>query len=206
VPRTLVTTLIARGDVAALPSEVRDVTVLFTDIVGFTARAETMGAAAAAGFLNDHFTLVTACIEAEGGIVDKYIGDAVMAVWGSLEAQTDHPVRAVRAARAIAAAVRADNAGRTPPVRMRIGIHSGPVIVGNIGTSTRMDYTVVGDTVNTAQRLENLASQLLPEADVAILLSQSTASALPCEIVLVPRGEHLLRGRGGPTQVFTFAV
>jgi adenylate cyclase len=206
VPRTLVTTLIARGDVAALPSEIRDVTVLFTDIVGFTARTESMGAAAAARFLNDHFALVTACIEGEGGIVDKYIGDAVMAVWGALEAEPDHAVRAMRAARAIAEALRADNAGRTPPVRMRIGIHSGPVIVGNIGTPTRMNYTVVGDTVNTAQRLENLARDLLPACDVAILLSQSTASALPCDIALVSLGEHQLRGRGGPTQVLTFAV
>lgn len=87
-----------------------------------------------------------------------------------------------------------------------MGIDSGPVIVGNIGTPTRMDYTVVGDTVNTAQRLENFASELLPEADVAILLSQSTASALSCGIALVPLGEHQLRGRGGPTQVFTIAV
>ncbi|HEX6113749.1 MAG TPA: adenylate/guanylate cyclase domain-containing protein [Geminicoccaceae bacterium] len=205
VPRRLVTTLIARGDVAALPSEVRDVTVLFTDIVGFTARTETMGAAAAARFLNDHFALVTACIESEGGIVDKYIGDAVMALWGPLEAQSDHPVRAVRAARAIAGAVRINNAGRMPPVRMRIGIHSGPVIVGNIGTPTRMNYTVVGDTVNTAQRLENLAKDLLPEAEVAIVLSESTASALPCDIGLVPLGTHQLRGRGDPTQVFTLA-
>ena len=87
-----------------------------------------------------------------------------------------------------------------------MGLHSGPAIVGNIGTSTRMDYTAVGDTVNTAQRLENLASELLPDVDVAILLSRSTASVLPCDIALVPLGDHQLRGRGDLVQVFTFSI
>ena len=206
VPRRLVTTLIARGEVVALPSEVREVTVLFTDIVAFTARTETMGAAATAEFLNRHFALVTACIEAEGGIIDKYIGDAVMALWGALETQADHATRAARAARAVARALRADNAGRAPPVRMRIGIHSGPVVVGNIGTPTRMNYTVVGDTVNTAQRLENLAKELLPEAEVAILLSESTARALSCEIPVHPLGTHQLRGIGAAARVFALST
>jgi adenylate cyclase len=207
VPRRLVTTLIARGEVTALPSEVREVSVLFTDIVAFTARTETMGAAATAAFLNHHFALVTACIEAEGGIIDKYIGDAAMALWGALESQADHAARAARAARAIAQAIRADNAGRMPPpIRMRIGIHSGPVVVGNIGTPTRMNYTVVGDTVNTAQRLENLAKELLPDADVAILLSETTASMLPGEIPVIPLGQHQLRGRGGAAKVFAIAT
>jgi adenylate cyclase len=182
------------------------VTVLFTDIVAFTARTETMGAAATAEFLNHHFALVTACIEAENGIIDKYIGDAAMALWGALEPQADHAARAARAARAIALAIRDDNAGRMPPVRMRIGIHSGPVVVGNIGTPTRMNYTVVGDTVNTAQRLENLAKELLPDADVAILLSETTARVLPREISVVPLGTHQLRGIGGAARVFALSV
>jgi adenylate cyclase len=206
VPRRLVTTLIARGKVSALPSEVREVSVLFTDIVAFTARTETMGAAATAEFLNHHFALVTGCIEAEGGIIDKYIGDAVMALWGALETQADHAARAARAASAIVRAIRQDNARRMPPVRMRIGIHSGPVVVGNIGTPTRMNYTVVGDTVNTAQRLENLAKELLPDADVAILLSETTASMLPREIPAIPLGSHQLRGVGGAANVFALAT
>jgi class 3 adenylate cyclase len=206
VPRRLVTTLIARGEVATLPSEMREVTVLFTDIVGFTARTESMGAAATAEFLNHHFALITASIEAEGGIVDKYIGDAVMALWGALETQPGHAVRAARAARAIARAIREDNVGRMPPVRMRIGIHSGPVVVGNIGTPTRMNYTVVGDTVNTAQRLENLAKELLPDADIAILLADTTAHALPPDLPVVPLGTHQLRGLGGLARVFALSI
>jgi adenylate cyclase len=202
VPRRLVTTLIARGEVAALPSESREVTVLFTDIVGFTARTEQLGAQATAAFLNHHFALVTACIEAEGGTIDKYIGDAVMALWGAVEPQPDHALRAVRSAGAIAAALRQDNARSGQAVRLRIGVHTGPVVVGNIGTPTRMNYTVVGDTVNVAQRLEALGKALLPDADVAILVSASTAAALPADVELRSLGDHRLRGMAGTIEIF----
>ena len=144
---------------------------------------------------------MTACIEAEGGIVDKYIGDAVMALWGAIEAQPDHAVRAVRAARAIADVLANDNAGRERPVRLRIGLHSGPVVVGNIGTATRMNYTVVGDTVNTAQRLEALAKELLPDAEVAILMSAATVARCPLRSATVSLGRHTLRGHGAAIEV-----
>ncbi|MGH6895348.1 MAG: adenylate/guanylate cyclase domain-containing protein [Geminicoccaceae bacterium] len=206
VPRKLVLALIARGDLGALPSETREITVLFTDVVGFTARTESLGAAATAEFLNRHFGLITACIEAEGGIVDKYIGDAVMALWGAVEPQVDHAVRAVRSASAIAAALREDNARRRQKIRMRIGVHTGPVVVGNIGTPTRMNYTVVGDTVNIAQRLETLGKALLPDTDVAILLSASTAAALPADVEVRSLGAHQLRGIGGTTEIFALSA
>jgi adenylate cyclase len=205
MPKSLVLRLIARGEVEAVPVE-RTVTVLFTDVVGFTARTEQLGAAATAAFLNEHFSLLTACIEAEGGTIDKYIGDAVMALWGALEPQPDHALRAARAARAIAAALHADNAGRAQPVRLRMGLHTGPVVVGNIGTATRMSYTVVGDTVNAAQRLEALAKDLVPEAEVAILLSAATAAGLPEEIATTSLGHHALRGRGAATEVFALCT
>lgn len=201
MPKSLVLRLIARGEVEAQPVE-RTVTVLFTDVVGFTARTEQLGAAATAEFLNQHFSLLTTAIEAEGGTVDKYVGDAVMALWGALEPEPDHALRAVRAARAIAAALHADNAGREAHVRLRIGLHSGPVVVGNIGTATRMSYTVVGDTVNIAQRLEQLAKELLPDVEVAILLSAATAAFLPPEFATTSLGRHALRGRGAATEVF----
>lgn len=206
VPRNLVLGLLDRGDVAALPSENREVTVLFTDIAGFTARTEQLGARETADFLNHHFGMLIACIEAEGGTVDKFIGDAVMALWGAVEVQPDHAVRATRAARAIAAAIRQDNLGVDQPVRVRLGLHSGPVVVGNIGTPTRMNYTVVGDTVNIAQRLEGLAKTVCPEAEVAILMSADTAAALPPDTPVTAVGSHQLRGRGSPTEVFTLAV
>ena len=206
VPKPIVQSLIGRGGTASLISERREVTVLFTDIVEFTLRTADMSAEHTAEFLNHHFSVVTACIEAEGGIVDKYIGDAVMAVWGAVELQTDHAARAVRSASAIAAALREDNARRRQQVSVRIGVHTGPVVVGNIGTPTRMNYTVVGDTVNIAQRLEVLGKTLLPDADVAILLSASTAAALPADLEVRSLGAHQLRGVGGATEVFALSV
>ena len=205
VPHDLLRHLLARGDPAAIASETREVTILFTDIVGFTGRTEQLGAQQTADFLNQHFALVSHCIEAEGGTIDKYIGDASMAFWNAAESQPDHAARAVRAARAIRAALGADNAGRQRPVRVRIGVHSGPVVVGNIGSATRMNYTVVGDTVNTANRLEGLGRELLPDAEVAVLLSAATVAELPADLPVVSLGCRVLRGREAPTEVFTLA-
>jgi adenylate cyclase len=206
VPRKLVLALIARGDLSALPSETREVTVLFTDIVGFTERTTSWSAERTAEFLNHHLGVLTACIESEGGMVDKFIGDAVMALWNAIDDQPDHAVRAAHAALAIAAAMREDNTEREVPVRLRIGLHSGPVVVGNIGTSTRMNYTVVGDTVNVAQRLEGLAKELRPDAELAILLSAATAAALPRDLSVASLGWHQLRGRSDTTEVFALEV
>jgi adenylate cyclase len=205
VPRDLIRHLLARGDPAAIASETREITVMFTDIVGFTSRTERLSAQDTATFLNRHFALVSRCIEAEGGTIDKYIGDASMALWNAAEPQPDHAARAVRAAQAIRTELEADNAGLELPVRLCIGIHSGPVVVGNIGSATRMNYTVVGDTVNTANRLESLGRDLLPDAPVAVLLSAATVAALPPELALVSLGDHALRGRDAPTEVFTLA-
>ncbi len=205
VPRDLVSRLIARGDVSELRSEARIITVLMTDIVGFTSRAEQLGAAETAGFLNRHLALVTGAIEAEGGIVDKYIGDAVMAIWGAIDDEPDHAARATAAAARIRQAIREDNAGTHDPVRLRIGIHSGPVVAGNIGTNTRMNYTVIGDTVNIAQRLESLGKSLLPDHEIAILLSAETANTVPQSIKLTSLGCQILRGRTQQAEVFTLA-
>jgi adenylate cyclase len=205
VPRDLIRHLLARGDPAAIASETRELTVMFTDIVGFTSRTERLSAQDTATFLNRHFALVSRCIEAEGGTIDKYIGDASMALWNAAEPQPDHATRAVRAARAIQVALDTDNAVQELPVRLCIGVHSGPVVVGNIGSATRMNYTVVGDTVNAANRLESLGRELLPDATVAVLLSAATVAALPKELAVVSLGHHALRGRDAPAEVFTLA-
>lgn len=206
VPKTLVQRLMARGQADALPSELRDVTVLMTDIVGFTARAEKMSAEQTATFLNHHLALVTGCIEAEGGVVDKYMGDAVMALWGALEAEPDQAFRAVSAAMRIAEAMEADNRDGEDPVRVRIGIHRGPVVAGNIGATTRMNYTVVGDTVNMAQRLEALGKSLLPTNETSILISAETADTLGKNIRTRSLGLHSLRGREAEIEIFTPAI
>ena len=98
-------------------------------------------------------------------MIDKYIGDSVMAVWGGLSRMEDHADHAMRAALAIAQVIREDNAVRRaagqPPIRVRIGLHSGPVVVGNIGAPGRVNFTVVGDTVNIAQRFEQLGKEFM---------------------------------------------
>lgn len=203
VPKTLVQRLMTREAADALSSELREVTVLMTDIVDFTHRAETMSAEETASFLNHHLALVTDCIEAEGGVVDKYMGDAVMAHWGALDPEPEQASRAVKAATRIAEAMGLDNLGQDEPVRLRIGIHRGPVVAGNIGATTRMNYTVVGDTVNMAQRLEALGKTLLPEADVAVLLSAETKRSLDRSVETRSLGLHELRGREERVEVFT---
>ncbi len=211
VPKALVLRLMhRRGGEAGFSSEEREVTVMFTDIRGFSRMAEHLGAADTAALLNEHFTRLAACIEAEGGTVDKFIGDSIMAFWGAPEEQPDHAARALRAAHAIARAVHADNRRRAaeglPPIRVRISLHSGPVVVGNIGSESRINYTIVGDTVNVAARIEELASSLQGDAEVIVLASAATAfqgdGAAPLDCV----GGQPLRGRTGTTEVWRVAL
>lgn len=205
VPRRLVARLMAsHGDETA--SDERDLTVMFTDIVGFTGMSETMSASAIKELLNEHFTCLGTAIEAEGGTIDKFIGDALMAFWGAPDRLPAHAAHACRAAQAIAAALAADNRQRRnqgkPPVRIRIGIHTGSAVVGNIGAPGRMNYTVVGDTVNTAQRLEGLGKRMSgDQSDSVILISQATANALDDAFDPVPIGKFELAGKLKPLEV-----
>jgi adenylate cyclase len=177
VPKTLVQRLIARGGENAVPSGEMEVTVMFTDIIGFTAMSERMEPAEVADMLNAHFEIIGNCIEAEGGTLDKYIGDAVMAFWGAPERQEDHAERACRAALRIAEEVDAANTKETshPPIRLKIAVHTGPLLVGNIGARKRMNYTVIGDTVNTCSRIESLCPKFDSGEGSIILVSGDTA-------------------------------
>lgn len=129
-----------------------------------------------------------------------------MAFWGAPESQLDHATRAFRAALAIAHAVAEDNAARAkvcmPPVTVRIGIHTGAVIVGNIGAPGRMNYTVVGDTVNIAQRLESLARDFADRGAVVALASEATVQAIGDRRVGTPLGTQHLRGRKTPIKLY----
>ena len=139
VPRTLVTRLVKEGRVGS-GSEERVLAIMFTDIVSFTSTCERMSATEVAAFINQHLSLVSACVEKEGGTIDKFIGDAVMAFWGA-PGRIDNPAEAAcRAAIAIQRAIATDNKRRIgeglEPVRIRIGIHLGPVVVDDIGAPT----------------------------------------------------------------------
>ncbi len=137
--------------------ERRPTTVLFSDIRGFTAMAESMGPDAIAQALSEYFTDMVDVIFEYGGTLDKFMGDAIMALWGAPRAQLDDPDRALRAAVEMQVAVarlnqRWAHEGK-PPIRVGIGINHGEVFAGNIGSLRRLDYTVIGDAVNVAARL-----------------------------------------------------
>ena len=206
VPRRLVTRLVREGVGGEVESGERELTVMFTDIVGFTAMSEQLPAGEVADFLNRHFTLLARCVEAEDGTIDKFIGDALMAFWGAPDRQEDHARRACRAASAVAKAIEADNTARAAagldPVRLRVGLHTGPVVVGNIGAPGRINYTIVGDTVNTCQRLESLGRQVDTTDAVTVLLSETTARAVEGNVTLEPVGQFEVKGRMQKIQAY----
>lgn len=210
VPQRLVRRLMELGEDAVV-SRRADLTVMFTDIAGFTPQAEHLPEHETAALLNHHFALIGACIEREHGIIDKYIGDSVMAVWGQLSGSPDHAGAAIRAALAIAGVIREDNQMRIAdgksPIRLRIGLHSGSAVVGNIGAPGRVNFTVVGDTVNVAQRFEQLGKVYMrPEDDIVVLVSGATIAAVKDRealgIALPPPELRRVRGHAQPVEVY----
>lgn len=200
VPKSLVARLIKEKRVGAGIEE-RELAIMFTDVVGFTPTCATLSAAEVAAFVNHHLSLVATCVEREGGTIDKFIGDAVMAFWGAPEVAEDSAASACRAALAIQLSLEADNQRRKAagqmPVRIRIGVHLGRVVVGDIGSPSRINYTIVGDAVNATQRLEALGKVVDPDAVSIILISDETRRKLPADFATESCGVHQLRGREG---------
>jgi adenylate cyclase len=183
----------------------REVTILFADIRRFTRLSEGMKARDVVGLLNDVFQLLSDRILARGGTIDKFIGDSVMAYFGAPGAQPDHALRAVSAAEDIVRAVAERNLnlpGKDPDgesgvmVDVGIGIHSGQVVVGNIGSDRRTDFTAIGDAVNVAHRLEKLARPR------EILVSEAVQRRVRGAFRLRFEGERQLSGRVEPVHVY----
>ena len=172
-----------------------DVTVLFADLAGFTALAESMPIDQVADVLSGFCSRVAQAIFAEGGTVDKFIGDCVMAFFGAPVAQVDHAKRGLQAAMRIHTVMTEWNRDRLlaglPALQVRIGLNSGPVLVGDVGSPERLDYTVIGNTVNVAARLEQ---QVAEPGD--IVFAEATRQQLPPESECEPLGEVSLRGMG----------
>lgn len=207
VPKTLVRRLVQKGSLSGIESDDRNLTVMFTDVSGFSTLAEGASAGEVASFLNQHFDLLTKCIDEQEGTVDKFIGDSVMAFWGAPEKQKNRAIRACRAALAIRRTIAEDNARRDGEglhtVGVRIGIHSGQATVGNIGAADRVNYTAIGDMVNVAQRLEQLGKNVNGGAqEVVILISEDTRRDLDDSFDVRSIGGHQLRGREGAIEVF----
>jgi class 3 adenylate cyclase len=198
------------SDSADLAPVERELTVIFTDIIGFTSVGQRLMPPQLASFLNRHFSMLAAAIESEHGTVDKYIGDSVMAFWGVPAEDPDHALHACRAALAMAASIRQDNARRRrknlKPVRLRIGINTGLAVAGNIGAVGRMNYTLIGDAVNTAQRIEQAGHEVDDGSEAIILISAATAAKLPPEIERHEIGEHMLKGLVGERLLYRLVL
>ena len=184
--------------------ERRPTTVLFSDIRGFTAIAESMGPDAIARFLSEYFTEMVEVIFEHGGTLDKFIGDAIMALWGAPIAHADDPDRALRAAVAMQRAIARLNErwvseGR-PEIGVGIGINYGEVFAGNIGSHRRLEYTVIGDAVNVASRLCAEAGPgeiLVTESVLRMARDQVSSEYLP---------ELALKGKAQVVQVYRVAA
>jgi adenylate cyclase len=181
VPRALVKQVMAMGEQETAASD-REVTILFMDLSGYTAFSAGRSASAVGAYLNGIFSSIGPIIEANGGSIDKYTGDGLMAVWGAPVADAHHAASAWRAVQAILAeagprmalAVQADPAA----CRMRLGLHCGKVLAGNIGFTGRMDYTVIGRTVNIAQRAQGALKGHMGDAAVALAVTETARRTL----------------------------
>ena len=206
-PRQVSRRLLEGRDFGATSAQMREVTVMLTDIVGFTTMAEQSTPAVVTDFVNRHFTMLNSCVEGEGGTLAQFIGDSVMSFWGAPDPLPDHAARACRAALAIAAALEVENARRATDgleaVRMRIGINTGMVTAGNVGAPGRSNYGIVGDTVNTTQRIEQLAKTLCPDHPTAAILVGARTHALAGPgFAFREAGAHEVRGRREPVMIY----
>jgi adenylate cyclase len=181
-----------------LGGESLDVTVMFCDIRSFTSLSESMTPEKVVQFLNEYFTGLEKCIARHNGVINKYIGDAVMALFGAPMQSATHAADAYAAALDMRQELVKMNQSFAkmglPEIKFGIGLHSGPVLAGNIGAVNRMEYTVIGDTVNTASRIEGLCKQYKTD----LLLSESTAQRLKennSEIKLTFVDQSEIRGR-----------
>lgn len=186
---------------AELGGRTLDVTVMFCDIRGFTSLSETMPPPDLVSFLNEYFTGLEKCIRAHGGVINKYIGDAVMALFGAPVPSDRHAQDAFAAAQDMRRELSRMNRGFAarglPCLRFGISLHSGPVLAGNIGAASRMEYTVIGDTVNTASRIEGLCKQYGRD----LLVSESTEKLLGGGLGFVDEAD--IRGRKERVRLYT---
>jgi CheY-like chemotaxis protein/class 3 adenylate cyclase len=189
----------AAGDITAVRADEREMSVLFSDLVGFTQMSSKLSPREVIGLLNDYFDVMCPIVKSENGDIDKFIGDAIMAVFDLGPGWDEPPERAVRAAMAMQASMDDFNRGRPVQLKMRIGINTGPLVRGDLGSRVvRRDYTVIGDTVNRANRYEARA----PHGGV--LISQSTYDRL--RDLLTVEEVHGLELKGVSEPVTAYSV
>lgn len=183
-----------------LGGETRRVTTLFADVRGFTAMTEGMEPQRVVALLNEIMEVASDAVEAEGGVVDKYVGDEIMAVFGAPVSRGGDADRAVRAGLAILAAVDTLNRTRAargePPLGVGVGINAGPAVAGNMGSTGRLNYTVLGESVNVASRLCDAA------AGGEILVVEPFLRELTLPVHAVSLGPRAFKGLSAPLEVY----
>lgn len=198
----LVDRILAQDKLPELDGEQRDVTIMFADLSGFTALSERVDGKTLTATVNAYLSIIAEAVEASGGYVDKFIGDAVMAMWNAPAALEGHERAAVRAAVAIRDAVDAaaarDAARGLPSFAIKVGVNSGPAIVGNVGAQNRLNYTAVGDTVNIAARMEGLPSVFA----TPIVLGAACAEAAADDFAMLEIASIQVKGRAAPVAVY----
>ena len=202
MPRQVAERVMRNGPAALAPVE-REVTVMFSDIRGFTTMSEGMGPREVLVMLDDYFGRMSQIVKGHDGVVGKFLGDGMLAFWGVPDRLEDHAVRAVRAARDMRRALRELNQHRDkdglPPIRIGIGIHTGTVAAGMLGGQLQSEYTIIGDAVNVASRIEGLTKDLGND----VLISETTWN----QLTGTKRGDKVasveIRGRKEPVTLYT---
>ncbi len=202
LPEIIVNKIKMAPEKTYIEGERRRATILFMDISGFTAISENLDPEAVTSTLNDFFNRMRRIIEKYGGIINKFMGDAMLVLWGALKTYEDDDERAVRAAMDMMTELNDFNENRSKeirekfPISMTLGINTGIAFSGNVGSDKRMEYTVIGDNVNLAARLESMANP------GEIMISESTAKSLSPEILLKDGGKVAVKGKKEPVQVY----
>jgi adenylate cyclase len=203
VPPAVVEDLVSDAGALRLGGEKRELTVLFSDIRGFTTLSEGMQPEELVKLMNEYFTVMTDIVFAHRGSLDKYIGDAIMAVYGAPVVESDHPALACRSAldmmRALDELQKKWQSAGLPKIGIGVGINTGQVVVGNMGSKTRFNYTVVGDHVNLSSRIEGLNKNY----GTSILISEYTYERVKDEFREVREVDSVkVRGREQPVRLY----
>ena len=202
VSSTLVNELVQNPDKLKLGGEKRNLTILFSDIAGFTSISERMGAEELVEFINEYLTEMTKIVINNSGTLDKYIGDAIMAFWGAPLPMEDHALQACKTAvqmqKQLEVLRKKWDLSEDQQIRIRIGINTGDVVVGNIGGQNRFDYTVMGDTVNLASRLEGANKQY----GTLNMISEYTCNTVNSDVVTRELDYIRVKGKKKPTRVY----
>ena len=194
---------VIQGDALRLEGERRTVTVMFTDLRGSTALADTLDPETVVAVVNVYLRTMARAVVDRGGIIDKFTGDGLMAIFGAMSDTPSGARAAARAALDMRAAIDALNVDRAangmPVLRHGVGLHVGEVVLGAIGLPERSDYTAMGDTVNTAARMESLCKELKVDSVMSDAVAQALADAVPLRAL----GDAIVKGKAQAIPVFT---